>query len=70
MAPSAVDGRPDVSGFDLALARFGLRVKAVEVARELGVTPQQVANWEAQDRPSAAARRRYLEALERIRARR
>jgi hypothetical protein len=54
-------------GIDLRLLRVAARVTVGELAREAGWKHQRVTTLEEMDRPTEAATRRYLAALERCR---
>ena len=55
---------PVHSGTDLKIARVRRGIRAVDVARELGVSKQRVSQIESTTFPTRAAIRRYLAALE------
>lgn len=57
---------PRTRGVMLTIARLGTGVTQGALARELGVDQSVVSRWEHAAYPTAAACRRYVEALKRL----
>lgn len=56
----------ETTGLDLKVARVRLRVTAVALSREVGVSPQRLYAIERELAPSYPIRQRYLGALHRL----